>query len=183
MIRLPSKADILLHPIRMRIVQELSKSEATGLELFQQLQDVPQATFYRHLKTLVEHNLVAIVEGTANSKDRVYTLQTDGSQLTASDVKELPPEEHMRLFTMFTSQLLQQAETYFETEPDYTTAKFGYGRVDLHLKDEEWEAFRKEIAETIQRYAKLKRRPDTTTISLTQYLLPQTIQGGNKNET
>ena len=179
---MPSKADILLHPIRMRIVQELSKSDATGLELFHQLQDVPQATFYRHLKLLVEHGLVKVVEESVTSKERIYTLQIDGSRLTAEDVQELAPEEHMRMFTMFTSQLLREAEDFFECKPDYSKAKMGYGKVDLHLTDNEWEIFRQEIGETIQRYAKLKRRPDTTTVSLTQYLLPQTIQGGKQNE-
>lgn len=180
---MPSKADILFHPIRLRIVQELSKSDYPGLELLHQLQDVPQATFYRHLKVLVDHNLVQVVEESAGAKEKVYTLSKDGSRMTADDVKDLSPEEHMQMMTVFTSQLLLDAETYFESRPDYTAAKFGYGKVELHLSEDEWATFSKELSGLIQEYAKLKRRPETTTVTLTQYLIPETKKGGQSHET
>lgn len=173
-----SKADILFHPIRLRIVQELSKSDYPGLELLHQLQDIPQATFYRHLKVLVDHDLVHVVEESAGMKEKIYTLSKDGSRMTADDVKDLLPEEHMQMMTVFTSQLLLDAETYFASRPDFSTAKFGYGKVDLHLREDEWGAFSKELGALIEKYAKLKRRPETTTLTLTQYLIPETKKGG-----
>lgn len=176
---MPTKADVLFHPIRLRIVQELSKGEYPGLELLQLLKDVPQATFYRHLKILVDHGLVQVAEETAGTKEKVYMLAKDGSHMTAEDIQQMTPEEQMQMFTVFTSQLLLDAEAYFQSNPDYSKAKFGYGTVDLHLTEEEWTAFGEELGSIIQRYAKLKRRPDTTTISMTQYLLPET-KGGNE---
>ena len=46
--------DLLLHPVRLRIVQALVGSPMTPLHLKEQLGDVPQATLYRHLSQLFE---------------------------------------------------------------------------------------------------------------------------------
>ena len=176
---MPTKADVLFHPIRLRIVQELYSKDYPGLDLLHALGDVPQATFYRHLKVLVDHGLVVVVEESESTKEKIYRLAQDGSRMTAEDVKDMTPEEQMQMFTVFTSQLLHTAETFFDTEPDYTKAKFGYGKVDFHLTDEEWKAFATELGALIRKYGELERRKETETISLTQYLIPK---GARSNE-
>ena len=50
------KTDIILHPVRMRILQNLATRNLTPLQLAEELVNVPQATLYRHLNKLVEEN-------------------------------------------------------------------------------------------------------------------------------
>ena len=42
-----TKVDLILHPIRMRILMALSGSQKTSQQLADDLRDVPQATLYR----------------------------------------------------------------------------------------------------------------------------------------
>ena len=46
--------DLLLHPIRLRIVQALVGEPMTPLQLKDRLADVPQATLYRHINQLAD---------------------------------------------------------------------------------------------------------------------------------
>lgn len=57
------KADALLHPVRMRIVQVPAQGRAlTAQQLAEALTEVPQATPYRHLQKLVESGVLIVVD-------------------------------------------------------------------------------------------------------------------------
>ena len=54
--------EIMLNPIRLRIVQELAKTqEMTTSELCRKLPDIPRATLYRHVNLLLENNILTVV--------------------------------------------------------------------------------------------------------------------------
>jgi len=46
--------DVLLHPIRWRIVQRVLGRELTTTELKRDLPDVPTTSLYRHVAVLIE---------------------------------------------------------------------------------------------------------------------------------
>ena len=57
-----TKADVLLHPVRLRIVQALlPRRQLTAQEIGRHLGDVPQATLYRHLNKLLDGGIIEIV--------------------------------------------------------------------------------------------------------------------------
>ncbi|WFR70984.1 helix-turn-helix domain-containing protein [Prescottella defluvii] len=54
---------MLLHPVRLRIVQALlSEEELTTNQLHERLSDVPIATLYRHVASLVKHDLIEVTD-------------------------------------------------------------------------------------------------------------------------
>jgi DNA-binding transcriptional ArsR family regulator len=53
--------DLLLHPVRLRIVQALVKQPMTASGLKEVLGDVAQATLYRHIKALENGGMLDIV--------------------------------------------------------------------------------------------------------------------------
>jgi len=45
--------EIMLNPVRMRIIQELAvKQSTTTTELCEKISDIPRTTLYRHIKIL-----------------------------------------------------------------------------------------------------------------------------------
>ena len=57
-----ASADLLLHPVRLRIVQAFLGDRAlTTAELGTELPDVPPASLYRHVGVLVEGGVLAVV--------------------------------------------------------------------------------------------------------------------------
>ncbi|MEO3134945.1 helix-turn-helix domain-containing protein [Turicibacter sanguinis] len=53
---------IMLNPIRMRIIQELSNGQTiTATKLCKIIKDVPRTTMYRHINTLIDNNIISVV--------------------------------------------------------------------------------------------------------------------------
>ena len=52
----------MLNPVRMRIIQELSKRRSiTATELCEKISDVPRTTMYRHINILLDNNILSVV--------------------------------------------------------------------------------------------------------------------------
>ena len=54
-------ADLLLHPIRLRILVGLLGRPMTAQQLGEVLEDVPQATLYRQLNKLAQAGVLEVV--------------------------------------------------------------------------------------------------------------------------
>jgi DNA-binding transcriptional ArsR family regulator len=69
---------VLMHPIRIKIVQELGlRKQATTKELLSSCGDVSQATMYRHINELLKNEIIIvasenIINGIVESKT-IYT--------------------------------------------------------------------------------------------------------------
>ena len=57
-----SIADVVMHPVRLRIIQQLGGRSLTTAQLRAALPDVTQATLYRHVATLVDSGILSVVE-------------------------------------------------------------------------------------------------------------------------
>ncbi len=69
--------EVMLNPVRMRIIQELSgKKSATANELCEVLSDIPRTTLYRHIKVLIENDIISVVseEKIRGSYERTLAL-------------------------------------------------------------------------------------------------------------
>lgn len=54
--------EIMLNPIRMRIIQELASGQSiTATELCEKISDVPRTTMYRHINLLIDNNILSVV--------------------------------------------------------------------------------------------------------------------------
>ena len=58
----PSIAEVVLHPVRLRIVQKLGGRELTTGALRKELPDITQATLYRHVSALIDAEIVTVVD-------------------------------------------------------------------------------------------------------------------------
>lgn len=136
------KADLLLHPVRLRIVQALAGGrQLTPRQLSGELADVPQASLYRHVALLSEAGVLATVgevpaRGTAG---RVLALVDGAASLSGEAIATATPEDHLRWFTVFVAGLIDDFGDYLTSGPvDFEHDGAGYRQIPLELSDREF---------------------------------------------
>lgn len=108
-------ADVILHPVRMRIISTLFGRQLTTQQIGAVLPEVAQATLYRHLSRLVQAEVVTIVaqRPVRGVMEKVYALAENSVQL---DPRGMGREEWERGFAAFTASLLGQFTAYLRQE-------------------------------------------------------------------
>ena len=91
-----SAADLILHPVRLRIVLETAAEDLTAGELGRRLPDIPQATLYRHLTALAEAGVLQVVaeRRVRGGVERTFRLVPGKAGLSPADAASLSPDEH-----------------------------------------------------------------------------------------
>jgi hypothetical protein len=151
-VRPVATADLLLHPVRLRIVQAfLGERALTTAELGAELDDVPTASLYRHVGLLVDAGVLAVaaerkVRGAA---ERRYRLVLEAA---SADPAGLSAEDHRRAFATFVAALLADFDRYVDRAgdaPDLVGDGVGYRQAGLWLDDEEFAALLADLREVV----------------------------------
>ena len=139
-----STRDLLLHPIRLRIIQALLGSPMTPLHLKDALGDVPQATLYRHVNQLYEGGLLEVVDEqpVRGGIERTYGVVAEAVSLGPADYQDATTEDHLRYFTTFLGTLIDAFGAYLD--------EGAYRQVPLWLTDEELSAVAEALREAIR---------------------------------
>ncbi|MEE8601630.1 helix-turn-helix domain-containing protein [Euzebya tangerina] len=145
-------ADLLLHPVRLRIVQALVGRSLTPGALLETLGDVAQATLYRHLRALETGGLIEVaaerpVRGTV---ERTYRVVEDAVHLGPADLAGTSRADHFRYFATFVGTLLADYAAFLDgvsdaRAPDLEADRVGYRQVPLWLSDEEADELAREM--------------------------------------
>jgi DNA-binding transcriptional ArsR family regulator len=110
------KEDLLLHPVRLRIILAVAGRQVTAQQLANELPDIPQATLYRHINTLAAGGMLVVVRErrVRNTVEKTYALPDQSLMLTAEDLKDAQPEDYIRLFTQYLGLLLGYYVRYIQ---------------------------------------------------------------------
>lgn len=153
----PTRADVLLHPVRLRIVQTLMLERPMSVaELGEALGDVPQASLYRHVRQLAEAGFLEVVDSrpAGGATEQVYSVASEAVTLGEADLKKATREDHMRYFTAFCATLMGKFERYLQQNRiDLAADGVGYRTVPLWLSDEEFHQLIKDMNEPIRAVA------------------------------
>src|SRR5215467_4010514 len=130
------RADLILHPVRLRIIlafaSDLGTRRLTPRQVAAILPDLPQASLYRHIERLHRGGVLAV------AGERPYVLAAGGSTLTPEDLAQATRDEHLGYFTAFAAGLIAQFERYLQRpEVDLVADGVGYRHVVLDLTDDE----------------------------------------------
>lgn len=192
-----TKSELLLHPIRLRIVQEfLGRGELTTTELRRHLPEVPTATLYRQVNALLDGQVLEVVEErkVRGAVERTLVLRAAAATVDADDAARMSVEEHRRSFLVFVAGLLGDFDRYLggadnadspgadgsdgassETQeaPDLAGDLVGYRKVAAYLSDEEMQELIAELRGVIA--PRLDNRPhaDRRRRLLTTVLMPE----------
>ncbi len=170
------KVDLILHPVRMRILMAITGRQMTASQLAKTLPDVAQATLYRHINKLVDGGALLVIaeHQVRGATEKVYELVSERAMLSAEDVAGMDKNDHMRLFTAFVTTLLNDFLRYLDSsEPiDLAADGVGFHTMPLDLNDEELMALGKGLGELVQPYLQHKPRPDRRRRLFSTVLLP-----------
>jgi DNA-binding transcriptional ArsR family regulator len=137
-----SRADLILHPVRMRLLVALARRQLTAGQLSERLPDVPQATLYHHLGILTRAGLLHVVSErpVRGTVEKRYALADDTALLSPADLAHASREDHLRYFTLFVATLLADFARYLQQDAplDFVADGVGYRETPFYLSDEEF---------------------------------------------
>lgn len=135
-----TRTALLLHPVRLRVLQATLGREVTTAQLSTWLPDVPTATLYRHVAALIEGGVLEVVgeRMVRGAAERTLRVTLPAASLGPDDIAELSPQDHLDAMTAFLAGVLQAATDYL-TGPGARPATDGYGyrQVAVWADDEE----------------------------------------------
>jgi DNA-binding transcriptional ArsR family regulator len=111
-----TNAEILLHPVRLRIVLAFGSERLTTAQLAQRLPDIAHATLYRQVGTLEQAGLLEVVaqRRIRGGVERTYALAADAARLGPDDVGAANSEELLRGFVVFAGALIEAFGRYLD---------------------------------------------------------------------
>jgi len=149
-----ASADLLLHPVRLRIVQAFLGDRAlTTAQLAAELDDVPAGSLYRHVARLANADVLQVVaeRRVRGAVERTYMLRLAAAQIAPADAAAMSPEDHAHAFTAFVAGLLADFDRYLAAgPPDLVRDGAGYNMVALWLDDAEMASFQRDLATVFQ---------------------------------
>ncbi|MBF6327245.1 helix-turn-helix domain-containing protein [Nocardia transvalensis] len=133
--------DLLLHPVRLRIVYALSGGRVcTTAELCASLADVPKTTVYRHVGLLAEGGVLEIADErrVRGAVERSYRLRPNRPSIAPEAGEQMSPDEHRRGFAAAMAALLAEFDAYLDRPgADPFADAVGYRQGILWLSPEE----------------------------------------------
>ncbi|WP_329088567.1 MULTISPECIES: helix-turn-helix domain-containing protein [unclassified Streptosporangium] len=146
-------ADLLLHPVRMRILQTLFDTDPmTTAQLRDRLPDIAPATMYRHIAVLAGAGVLEVVEEkrVRGTVERSYRVRPEHGAVDPAARAAMTREDHQRAFTTFAASLMADFGRYLGHE-DAEPVSDGvvYRQAAVCLTDDEFAAMVEEIESAV----------------------------------
>ena len=138
----------------MRIFAEVTGGNATAKAIGAALADVPQATLYRHLNTLLQAGFLEVadeipIRGTV---ERVYKIGRSG--LSPDELSDMEADELRAVLSIILGGFLNDLDRYLSSHPggsiDPLAEGFDFSKAQVHLTDEEFMQVRDEIRKVLE---------------------------------
>jgi len=166
------RVDLILHPVRFRILETLVGESLTTQEIADQLPDVPKSSIYRHVRALLDAELIA-VEGTRPVRgvvERTYRLD-HLPHLGPEEIGGLTAEACVHYFRVYAMTLIQGFAAYVNAAgggppggrppdgapPDMLADRAGYTETFVWATTEELDRFGAALNESL--HPLLENRP------------------------
>ena len=142
------RVDLIIHPVRFRILQTLTHEQLTTQDIADRLPDVPKSSIYRHLKLLLDNEIVSVADTrlVKGIQEKTYRV-TQSIHLTADDMEGLSADEHLNYFTNYVFTLLRDFSNYLtateemDGKIDMLADRVGYTEVKFFANLEELNQF------------------------------------------
>jgi hypothetical protein len=160
-------ADLLLHPVRLRIVQAfLGDRTLTTADLRTELPDVPVASLYRHVAQLADAGVLTVVgeRKVRGAAERSYRLLLEAASVGPEESAAMTVEDHRHAFTTFVATLLADFDRYLRRSvrrggpPDLAGDRVGYRQAAVWVTDAEFDEMVSELAAVL--LARMRNEPD-----------------------
>jgi Helix-turn-helix domain len=169
-------ADLLLHPVRLRIVQAFLGDRAlTTTQLSAELSDVPAASLYRHVARLVAAGVLQVVaqRRVRGAVERTYVLRLAAARIGPDEIDAMSAEDYRQMFIAYAAGLLADFDRYLQ-RPELDLVKDGvaFGIEGLWLDDAEFAEMMRELYRVLQPRRANAPKPGRRRRLLASVLLP-----------
>ena len=134
-------ADLLLHPVRLRILQAFLGDRAlTTSQLSTELSDIPPASLYRHVARLVAAGVLQVVaeRRVRGAIERTYVLRLAAARVSLDEIESMSADDHRQMFRAFVAGLLADFDRYLARgNVDLVRDGVAFGIEGLWLDDAE----------------------------------------------
>jgi len=149
-----ASADLLLHPVRLRIVKAFLGDRAlTTSQLAAELEDVPGGSLYRHVALLVKAGVLQVVaeRRVRGAVERTYMLRLSAARIGPGEARAMSAEEHAHAFMAYVAGMLADADRYLAAgQPDPARDGADYRVGALWLTDAEFADLLRDLTEVFQ---------------------------------
>lgn len=172
-----STAEIVLHPVRLGIIQGLlGGRRLTTAQIAEELPDVTPATLYRHISTLAQAGILEVVgeQRIRGAVERTYSLRLEASELSTEELTSMTDEQHRQAFTSFVAGLLRSFDRYVEEAGgvDLVRDGVGYRQTAVWLTDEEFAKLAEGFRNAALQFADNPATPDRRRRLITTIAMP-----------
>ena len=177
-----NSSDVLLHPVRLRVVVAISGRELTTSELATLLPDVAQATLYRHIARLVDAGVLEVADErqVRGVVERTYRLATDEAVVDAQEAAAMTSDEHVAGFITFTGTLIDAFSRYAQNPAaSFGTDPVGYRTAVLWLSEAEADDLVAGLTEVLQPFLEHEPSPERSRLQLSSILIPDLATPGD----
>ena len=168
-----SKHDLILHPVRLRVMTEMVGKALTTQQLAAALPDIPQASLYRHVKLLVDGGIFQVVaENIVNGAvERTYAIAPEQDRFAPG---ELSADDHKKAFNLFIASLSERFARYIEGADLSHLAEDGlsYNNTVIYLSDEERDTLQAAFSDAIRPFISLGPAPERRRYTLASLVIP-----------
>lgn len=144
-----ASADLLLHPVRLRIVKAFLGDRAlTTGQLAAELDDVPAGSVYRHVALLTKAGILQVVaeRRVRGTVERTYTLRMAAAQIQPGEARAMSFDEHAQAFMAYIAGLVGDFDRYLATSPaDPIADGANYRVAAMWLSDAEFAEFLRDL--------------------------------------
>lgn len=135
-----SKIELILHPVRFRIIAMLAGRTLPPQQISEMLPDIAQTTLYRHINTLAEAGILEVtsekqVRGTV---ERSYRLAQGAARLSPDEIGGISKEDHLGYFLVFLSSLMHDYRDYANGH-EFDSRRVLMSKTPLYLSDTQLE--------------------------------------------
>ncbi|WP_238011168.1 helix-turn-helix domain-containing protein [Dactylosporangium sp. AC04546] len=145
-------AEVLLHPVRLRIVHAMAGGEMTTAELCERIPDASKATIYRHVGALADASVLEVAweQRVRGVVEKRYRLRRDRAVIDAERAASTTVDEHRAAFPVAMAVLLAEFAAYLD-RPDADPAGdlVGYRQHSVWLSDDEKAALIEDLREVL----------------------------------
>lgn len=132
----------------------IDKEEGQSImQLNQLLEDIPQATLYRHVNAMFEEGLLKIVKKkkTRSGEENFYAINAKGYKIDQEEWGQASYHEKVNFVTYYFMYILQSYQNYHQTiadQKDHSTFSIS----KLNLAESEFENFQSDLNDLINKY-------------------------------
>lgn len=168
-------AEMITHPVRLRIIQQLAGRSLTTTQLREALPEVKQATLYRHISALLEADMLAVVEErkVRGAVERTLALGEQSAHVDQEGLRAVTDAQLREAFVVFLGELAADFDAMLDSGVTSDRDLLGFGRGPVYADAEDLEHIQQGFAELLAPYRQ-ERGAGKRRLSLATVLLPET---------